>query len=164
MGPGLIFETLPIAFGQMPGGWLFGMLFFALIFFAAITSSVALIEPAVAYLSENKGMNRDQACLYSGLACWVLGLGTVFSFNIWADVKWFGRTIYELVDMLTAEIMLPVGGVLIAIFAGWVMARADSEAELKLEDPRHYHLWRILVRYVAPIGVALVFLDAMGLV
>ena len=164
MGPGLIFETLPIAFGQMPGGWLFGMLFFALIFFAAITSSVALIEPAEAYLSENKGMNRDQACLYSGLACWVLGLGTVFSFNIWADVKWFGRTIYELVDMLTAEIMLPVGGVLIAIFAGWVMARADSEAELKLEDPRHYHLWRILVRYVAPIGVALVFLDAMGLV
>ena len=164
MGPGLIFETLPIAFGQMPGGWLFGMLFFALIFFAAITSAVALIEPAVAFLSENQGMNREKACLYSGVGCWLLGLGTVFSFNIWSEVKWLGKTVYEWVDMLTAEIMLPVGGVLIAIFASWVMTRADSEAELKLHDPRHYQAWLILVRYVAPIGVALIFLDALGVI
>ena len=164
MGPGLIFETLPIAFGQMPGGWFTGMLFFALIFFAAITSAVALIEPAVAFLSENKGMDREKACLFSGLGCWLLGLGTVFSFNIWADVKWLDKTIYEWVDTLTAEIMLPVGGVLIAIFAGWVMARADSEAELKLHDPRHYQWWLILVRYVAPICVLLVFLDALGVI
>jgi len=161
MGPGLIFETLPIAFGQMPGGWLFGMLFFVLVFFAAITSSVALVEPAVAFLSEKIG--RGQACLYSGLACWVLGLGTAFSFNIWADVKLFGKNIFELVDVLTAQILLPIGGVLIALFAGWVMRRNDSEAELALADPRHYQLWLVLVRYVAPVGVALVFLDAMGL-
>ena len=164
MGPGLIFETLPIAFGQMPGGWLFGMLFFALIFFAAITSSVALIEPAVAFLSENKGMDREKACWFSGAACWFLGLGTVFSFNVWSDVKWFDKTIYEWVDMLTAEIMLPIGGVLVAIFAGWIMSRADCESELKLQDPRHYQAWLILVRYIAPLGVALVFLDAMGLI
>ena len=164
MGPGLIFETLPIAFGQMPGGWFTGMLFFALIFFAAITSAVALIEPAVAFLSENKGMDREKACLLSGVACWLLGLGTVFSFNIWADVTWMGKTVYEWVDTLTAEIMLPVGGVLIAIFAGWIMSRESSEAELKLQDPRHYQWWLILVRYVAPIGVALVFLDALGVI
>lgn len=164
MGPGLIFETLPIAFGQMSGGWLFGMLFFALIFFAAITSSVALIEPAVAFLAENKGMNRGKACLYSGIACWFIGLGTVFSFNIWSEVKWFDKTIFELVDMLTAEIMLPIGGVLIAIFAGWIMSKADSESELKLQDPRHYKIWHILVRYVAPACVILVFLDAMGVI
>jgi NSS family neurotransmitter:Na+ symporter len=161
MGPGLIFETLPIAFGQMPGGWLFGMVFFTLVFFAAITSAVALIEPAVAFLTEKVG--REMACLYSGGICWVLGLGTAFSFNIWADVKLFGKNIFELVDMLTAEIMLPVGGVLIACFAGWVMKREHSEAELALEDPKHYQWWRILVRYVAPIGIGLVFLDAMGL-
>ena len=92
-----------------------------------------------------------------------LGLGTAFSFNIWSEVKWFGKNIFELVDFLTAQIMLPVGGVLIALFAGWLMSRADSEAELAAEDPRHYQAWRILVRYVAPIGVGLVFLDAMGL-
>jgi NSS family neurotransmitter:Na+ symporter len=161
MGPGLIFETLPIAFGQMPGGGFFGMIFFVLVFFAAITSSVALIEPAVAFLAEKIG--RDQACLYSGIVCWVLGLGTVFSFNIWADLKLFGKNVFELVDMLTAQIMLPVGGVLIAVFAGWVMSRDHSEAELALADPRHYKAWRVLVRYVAPVGVALVFLDALGL-
>jgi len=161
MGPGLIFETLPIAFGQMPGGWLFGMVFFVLVFFAAITSSVALVEPAVAFLSEKIG--RGPACLYSGLACWALGLGTVFSFNVWADATLFGKNFFELVDVLTAQIMLPVGGVLIAVFAGWVMRKKSSEAELDLADPRHYNAWRILVRYAAPVGVALVFLDAMGL-
>ncbi len=161
MGPGLIFETLPIAFGQMPAGWLFGMVFFILVFFAAITSAVALIEPAVAFLSEK--MSRGQACLYSGVACWVLGLGTAFSFNIWADLRLFGKNFFELVDTLTAQIMLPVGGVLIAVFAGWIMSRDNSEAELAMEDPRHYHAWRILVRYVAPVGVGLVFLDALGL-
>jgi NSS family neurotransmitter:Na+ symporter len=164
MGPGLIFETLPIAFGQMPGGWLIGMVFFALIFFAAITSSVALIEPAVAFLTENKGLDRDKACLFSGLACWLAGLGTVFSFNIWSEVKWFGKTIFELVDMLTAEIMLPVGGVLVAVFAGWVMSKADSASELNIQDPRHYQAWLILVRYIAPMGVILVFLDALGFI
>lgn len=163
MGPGLIFETLPIAFGQMPAGWLFGMVFFALVFFAAITSSVALIEPAVAWLSENQRMERGKACAISGAACWALGLGTVFSFNIWSDVKWFDRNIFQLVDMLTAEIMLPVGGVLVAVFAAWIMAREHSEAELALANPRHYDIWRILARYVAPLGVALVFMDAMGL-
>ena len=161
MGPGLIFETLPIAFGQMPGGGLFGTLFFVLVFFAAITSAVALVEPAVAFLSEK--MSRGAACWYSGLACWALGLGTAFSFNVWADWKLFGKNFFELVDLLTAEIMLPVGGVLIAVFAGWVMRREHSEAELALADPRHYLAWRVLVRYVAPVGVALVFLDAMGL-
>jgi NSS family neurotransmitter:Na+ symporter len=163
MGPGLIFETLPIAFGHMPAGGLFGMIFFILVFFAAITSAVALVEPAVAYLSENQKMSRDQACLISGAVCWVLGLGTVFSFNIWAEHKWFGKTFFELLDVLTAQIMLPLGGVLIAVFVGWVMRRENSEEELALEPPHHYHAWRILVRFIAPIGVALVFFDAIGL-
>jgi NSS family neurotransmitter:Na+ symporter len=60
--------------------------------------------------------------------------------------------------------MLPIGGVLIAIFAGWIMSKADSESELKLQDPRHYKIWHILVRYVAPVCVILVFLDAMGVI
>ncbi|MDD5033691.1 MAG: sodium-dependent transporter [Methylococcaceae bacterium] len=163
MGPGLIFETLPIAFGQLSGGGWFGMLFFTLVFFAAITSSVALIEPAVAWLSENRGLSRSRASLYSGSACWLLGLGTAFSFNIGSELKWFGKTVFELVDLLTAEIMLPLGGVLVALFAGWILSREHSEAELEMKDARHYRIWRILVRYIAPAGVLIVFLDAMGL-
>lgn len=163
MGPGLIFETLPIAFGQMPAGGLFGMMFFVLVFFAAITSAIALLEPAVAWLSENLRISRPLASLYSGACCWLIGLGSAFSFNIWSEVKWFGKTIFELVDMLTAEIMLPIGGVAVAVFAGWIMSREISAAELEMSDERHFRLWRVLVRYAAPICVTLVFLDAIGI-
>jgi NSS family neurotransmitter:Na+ symporter len=161
MGPGLIFETLPIAFGKMPGGSLFGLLFFALVFFAAITSAIALIEPAVAWLTENRGLSRPKAALWSGLGCWFLGLGTVFSFNVGSGAIGFGKNFFELVDFLTADIMLPVGGILIALFAGWIVKREVSEAELEMG--RAYDFWRALVRYVAPVAVALVFLRAIGI-
>lgn len=164
MGPGLIFQTLPIAFGQMAGGWLFGMLFFVLVFFAALTSSIALIEPTVAWLSENQGISRRRSSLYAGAACWLFGLGTVFSFNLWSEVKWFGKTLFELVDFLTANLMLPVGGVLVALFAGWIMQREISKSELEMGEGPAFDIWRVLVRYVAPIGVAIVFLDAFGMI
>lgn len=162
MGPGLIFQTLPIAFGQMEGGWLFGMMFFILLFFAAITSAVALIEPAVAFMSENLKLNRPDAALYAGIACWFVGLATVFSFNIWSDVQMFGKTPFELIDMVTAELMLPIGGVLVAVFAGWIIKRETAEQELELTDPRSFELWYFLTRYVAPAGVVIVLLDAVG--
>ena len=159
MGPGLIFETLPLAFGQMPAGSLFGGLFFILIFFAAITSSIALIEPAVAWLAENRGLSRPKASLYAGSICWFLGLGSLLSFNAWSDATWFGRNFFELVDFVTADIMLPIGGILVAVFASWVLQTQDSEQELELGD--RYIWWKILTRYVAPIGVGMVFLHAM---
>jgi NSS family neurotransmitter:Na+ symporter len=160
MGPGLIFETLPIAFGKMPGGSLFGLLFFVLVFFAAITSAIALIEPAVAWLSENRGLSRAKATLWSGFGCWLLGLGTVSSFS-GTGTTWFGKNFFELVDFLTADLMLPVGGILVALFAGWIVKREVSETELEMG--RAYDFWRALVRYVAPIAVALVFLRAIGI-
>ena len=161
MGPGLIFETLPIAFGNMPAGGLFGTLFFVLVFFAAITSSVALIEPAVAWLSENRGMSRPKASVWAGAVCWFIGIGTVLSFNAWSAKTWFGRNFFELVDFLTADLMLPLGGILVALFAGWIMARETSEAEMEMG--RSYGFWRVLVRYVSPAAVALILLRAVGL-
>jgi len=162
MGPGLIFETLPIAFGQMPGGTLFGTLFFILVFFAAITSAIALIEPAVAWLTENRGLNRSQASLYAGTACWILGIGTLLSFNNWATATWFGKNVFELIDFITADLMLPAGGILIAIFAGWIMNQRESEKELELGS--RYPYWQILSKYVAPASVFIVFAHAMGLI
>lgn len=161
MGPGLIFETLPLAFSQMPAGSLFGGLFFVLIFFAAITSSIALIEPAVAWLAENRGLSRPKASFFAGSICWLLGLGTLLSFNTWSETTWFGRNFFELVDFVTADIMLPAGGILVAVFAGWVVQTRDSQQELELG--RQYIWWKMLTRYVAPIGVAVVFLHAMEL-
>jgi NSS family neurotransmitter:Na+ symporter len=163
-GPGLIFQTLPIAFGNMTGGWLFGILFFVMLVFAALTSSISLIEPAVAWLVENKDLSREQACVWSGLATWLLGLGTVFSFNIWSDFKIFDRSIFHLVDYLTANLMLPIGGFGIAMFAGWVMKQRHSEQELQMSSAEGYRLWKFLVCYIAPAAVFLVFLNVVGVI
>ncbi|MCX7087966.1 MAG: sodium-dependent transporter [Methylococcales bacterium] len=161
-GPGLIFQTLPIAFGNMTGGWFAGVLFFVMLVFAALTSAISLIEPAVAWLIESRTMDRKVACIWTGLSVWVLGLGSVFSFNIWSNVKVFDKTFFQLLDYLTANLMLPIGGFCIAIFAGWVMVQKDAEAELALANPLYYQIWLILVRYVAHAGIFLVFLHVVG--
>ncbi|ESS71473.1 transporter [Methyloglobulus morosus KoM1] len=162
-GPGLVFETLPIAFGNMFGGWLVGVLFFIALVFAALSSSIALIEPAVAWLIENKGFSRAKACLWSGLVAWLLGFGTVFSFNAWKNAKLFDRTFFELVDYLTANLMLPIGGFCIAVFAGWIMKQEHSKAELDLPGEHlSYAVWKFLVCYIAPAAVFLVFLNVVG--
>lgn len=162
MGPGLIFETLPIAFGKLPGGGMLGFAFFVLVFFAAITSAIALIEPAVAFLSENLGHSRSEAAWWSGLVCWALGLGTVFSFSAEGEAEGAGRNFFEWIDLLTADIMLPVGGILVALFAAWVVKREVSEAELEMGQA--YPWWLALTRYVAPAAVAVVFLRAVGVI
>ncbi len=170
-GPGLIFQTLPIAFGHMPGGAVFGSMFFILLVFAAWTSAISLIEPAVAWLVENKGMNRVHASVVAGGVTWAVGLLTVFSFNRWSDIHplsfisiYEKYTVFDLLDYLTANIMLPLGGLAIAIFSGWVMRRQDSLQELDMGDGPAYRLWRFLVRYVTPVAVVVVFLNLTGLV
>lgn len=161
-GPGLIFETLPIAFGQMWGGTFFGLLFFILLTFAAWTSAISLIEPAVAWMVENHNMTRVRASMLSGFITWLVGLGTVFSFNIWKEYKLFGKTFFDLLDYLTANIMLPLGGVAIAVFAAWLMSNKASKDELALKNPEAYTLWRFFVRYITPAAVGIVFLNAIG--
>ena len=163
-GPGLIFVTLPVAFGQMPAGSLFGTIFFTLVVFAAWTSSISLIEPAVTWLVENHNMRRLTACVWSGVITWVLGIGTVFSFNLWSEDKLFGKTFFDLLDYLTANIMLPLGGLFIAVFAAWVMREADVREELAVVNRAGYGLWRFLVRYVTPVCVVIVFLNAIGVI
>ncbi len=163
-GPGLIFETLPIAFGHMPGGSLFGFLFFLLLVFAAWSSAISLIEPAVTWLVENRNMSRVRACVWAGLATWLLGIGTVLSFNYWSEIKLFGKTFFDLLDFLTANIMLPLGGLLIAIFVAWLLPRLSSQEELAMRSELAYHVWHGLVRYVTPLAVIIVFLNAIGVI
>ena len=160
-GPGLIFTTLPIAFGQMPFGTLFSSIFFLLLIFAAWSSAISLVEPAVAWLVE-KGATRFIASVIMGVITWLVGIGTLLSFNEWSAIKLFDRTFFDWMDYLTANIMLPLGGVLIAIFAGWIMARQHSQQELGLTNGK-YRLWSVLVRYVAIISVFIVMLKVTGL-
>ena len=160
-GPGLIFQTLPLAFGHMSGGWLFGVLFFVLLFIAALTSSISLIEPAVAWLVENKAQDRRQACIWSGAACWLLGVGVVLSFNVWSSHQIFGKNLFELLDFLTANLMLPLGGLGIALFAGWIMHSKDSEQELELPE-QTFKTWLSVLKYISAPAVFLVFLHVLG--
>jgi NSS family neurotransmitter:Na+ symporter len=162
-GPGLIFQTLPVGFGNMTGGTIFGSLFFILLLVAAWTSSISLIEPFVTWLIETFGMSRIKASLYSGIATWLLGMGTVWSFNLWADLKLFGLTFFDLLDFITSNLMLPLGGILIAIFAGWLMSAERTKAELQISNPTLYAAWQALVRYIAPVAVFIVLLNAIGL-
>lgn len=170
-GPGLIFQTLPIAFGQMSGGLFFGMLFFILLTFAAWTSAISLLEPMVAWMVENHGFNRISATVWSGIGSWLLGLCSIFSFNIWSDFKPLGfitrfenKTIFDLLDGLTANVMLPLGGLLIALFAAWQMSRRSCREELGLEDGVLFKVWYFMIRYVSPLAVLLVFLNVIGVI
>jgi len=163
VGPGLIFQTLPIAFGQMWGGTFFGTLFFVLLVFAAWTSAISLIEPAVAWLVENHGVKRVRASVIAGMLTWLVGIGTVLSFNAWSDLKLFDKTFFDLLDYLTANIMLPLGGLAIAVFAAWLMSKKATQHELDLGDTAGYQAWRFLVRYISPIAVLVVFLNVTGL-
>jgi NSS family neurotransmitter:Na+ symporter len=129
---------------------------------AALTSSISLIEPAVAWLVENKNVSREKACIWSGLAAWLLGLASIFSFNIWSNVKFFDRTLFQLLDYLTANLMLPIGGFCIAVFAGWIMKQQHSEQELNMPNAQSYQVWVVLTRYVAPLAVFFVFLHVVG--
>jgi len=162
-GPSLIFDTLPIAFGHMPGGEFFGGIFFVLLLFAAWSSGISLVEPIVVWLVENKNMTRLRASVYSGAIIWLLGLLTIFSFNIGREWTLFGLTMFELLDYLTANIMLPLGGLLIALFAGWVMKRQSSMDELGLGNGVLYSTWRVLVRFITPIAIMIVFANLIGL-
>ncbi len=161
-GPGLIFQTLPLAFGNMTAGWLFGILFFVLLVFAALTSSISLIEPFVAWLVENRGFSRINASVVSGGLTWLLGVSVALSFNVWSDVTIFEKNIFDCLDYLTANLMLPLGGFFISVFAGWFMKEQFVKEELAIPDVM-YQVWLILVRYVAPISVSLVFLNVLGI-
>lgn len=163
-GPGLIFITLPIAFGQMQYGQLFGTLFFILLTFAAWTSSISLLEPAVAWMVENRGIKRPKAAAMAGLLAWLMGIGSVLSFNLWSDVKLFDETYFGIVDFLSTKIMLPLGGLLIAIFSVWMMSKKASIEELNMGEGITYDTWYFVIRYIAPIGVILIFLHVLDLI
>jgi len=160
-GPGLVFDTLPLAFGQMRGGVFFATIFFVLLAFAAWTSALGLMEPAVAWLVEHSNRTRAQAAVMVGGLVWSVGFGTVLSFNALSGFSFLRGTIYDNIDYVTSNVLLPLGGLLITIFAAWVMCRNSSADELGGAGTI-YKLWRFLARYVAPVAIAFIFLRAVG--
>ena len=160
-GPGLVFMTLTIAFGQMPGGQVFGTLFFVALSVAAWTSAISVLEPAVAWLVESLGLRRGPAAIVSGGAAWLLGVGSLLSFNLWSGFAPGGKNFFEWAEFVSTTILLPLGGLLVAVFAAWRLSRSSSMDELGSGPSVPYKLWLFLARYVAPIGVAVILVQTL---
>jgi NSS family neurotransmitter:Na+ symporter len=166
-GPGLVFITLPFAFGQIPGGVLFGSIFFVLLFFAALTSSIAMMEPPVSWLTDATRLSRRAAALVSGSISFVLGLLAALSFNLLGDFHPLGaipifadKTFFALFDYFVTNLLMPVGGILIAVFAGWVVKRNFTAEELfGGQEAVAYRVWLFLLRFVAPVVLAYTLYD-----
>ena len=159
-GPGLIFQTLPIAFGAMDFGSIISTFFFILLFFAAIPSSISLIEPAITFVIEKFSLSRIYATNILGVLTWALGIFTVLSFNELSDFKIFGMTIFDNIDYLTSKIMLPLGGLLMALFAGFIMKRAIVSSELN-SNVFLVNVWFILLKVFSPILLIIIFVNGI---
>ena len=159
-GPGLIFETLPIAFGSMHYGTIISSAFFVLLFFAAITSSISLIEPAITFVVEKFYVSRLYATNILGVVTWFLGIFTVLSFNILSEFTFFGMTIFDNLDYLTSKIMLPLGGLLMALFVGYVVKKSIVERELNTNQ-KLVEFWFIIIKVLSPLLLILIFIQGI---
>lgn len=162
-GPGLLLQTLPLAFSQMPGGQFVGTLFFVLVVFAAWSSAISLLEPGVTLIVERFAIGRRLAVALFSLAIWLLGIVVALSFNEWSSLTLFGLGVFDLLDTMTSKIMMPLGGLLIALFAGWVMKRAHVADEIGL-DGGAFGLWYGILRYVSPVAILIIFLNVIGII
>ena len=159
-GPGLVFVSMLSAFNQMQFGQLIGPIFFILLSVAALSSSISLLEPGVAYLSEEGILSRGQAAIAISFFVWVLGIGSALSFNVWSDFHLISeKNFLDSMDFLANQILLPLGGMLIAIFVGWFMKESLIKDEIGAINPVIYYLWRFFVRFIAPACVAYIFLS-----
>lgn len=157
-GPGLIFVTLPLAFGNITGGVILGTMFFLLLTFAALTSAISLLEPVVELVEERTPLSRAGATVVAGIATWALGIAALLSFNLWSEVTIIGLNVFDLLDKLTSKFMLPLTGLGAILFAAWCLDRDSVRKELGLGE-LGFSVWNLVSRYVAPAGVLIVFVS-----
>ena len=156
-GAGLIFETLPLAFGQMPGGQLFGAVFFVLLISAALSSCIGLAEGTVNWVDEHLNVPRKKGVLYITGTAWLLGIASILGFSTWSDISplgfipsYEGLDIFDTFDTLAANNLLLIGGTLSAIFFGWRVPKALKLDEMGVEDSLFFAFWRFMIRFVIP--------------
>lgn len=160
-GPGLTFNILPVVFSRMSYGAVFATLFFILLFIAALTSAISLVEVVVAYVTDEKGWSRRKAVLIFGTAIFILGIPAALSFGVLADFKpFFGNTYFDFMDKLTTFYMLPIGGMFIALCLGWKYGLDRTMHELDI-DTRNVLLeiaWAVTIKYVSPLVLAVILI------
>jgi NSS family neurotransmitter:Na+ symporter len=165
-GPDLIFRTLPNIFQQIPGGYFFALLFFILLGVAALTSSISVLEVVVAYFTEELGMVRKPATILAAVSITALGVLSTMSWGALEGVSIFNSNIFDLLDFTASSVLLPVGGLFIVIFVGWYLGREKIRQELSsggLFKVRLLNVFVFIVKFLAPLAIALVFLNGIGL-
>jgi neurotransmitter:Na+ symporter, NSS family len=165
-GPGLVFITLPNIFQQMTGGYFWALIFFVLLTVAALTSTISLLEVVVAYFSEELKMTRHRATIIAAVSITFLGVLCTLSQGPWSNPGFFRGTLFDDLEFLSANVMLPLGGLLIVIFIGWFMGVKNVKSEIS-NDHTHkaklFGLFMVILKFIAPIAIALVFLNSIGL-
>ncbi|MEK4090928.1 sodium-dependent transporter [Viridibacillus sp. FSL H8-0110] len=159
-GPGLVFIIIPAVFQQIPFGSVFMIIFFILLLFATVTSAIAMLEIVVATAMGPKYDKRKQYSWLCGFGIFIVGIPSALSFGALSDIKIFGLSIFDSADFLTNNIGMPIGALLVAIFSGYKISKADAAAELDTKD-WIFQTWRILVRFVAPIAIIIVFIQSV---
>ncbi|MCD5413528.1 MAG: sodium-dependent transporter [Clostridiales bacterium] len=170
-GPGLVFITLPAVFSQLPLGGLFGVAFFILVLFAALTSAISLLEVVVAYVVDEWKWTRKKATFIIAGIIFALGVPASLSIGPWSEFHILpGKGVFDTLDFVASQILLPVGGILLSIFLGWVLGMDNAIKEATNDGKLRFPLagtWSILIKYVAPIAITVVFvkglLDAFGI-
>lgn len=167
-GPGLVFQTLPVAFGQMPGGQLFGSIFFFLLISAALTSCIGGVQSVVSWAEEHKGIEQKKGSLLAGLVIWLVGFLSILSFNQWSDFyplgfisAFEGKTIFDTLDFFAANVLLLIGGLLTSLFIGWLVPKKTQLAALGVNEGVFFSFWQAVVKFIAPIVLLVILL--MGL-
>lgn len=164
-GEALTFIVLPGIFQQMPAGMIFAFIFFLLLALAALTSTISVLEVIVAYFSEQLGLTRRMAILLATISMFILGITASLSLGVTSGIKLFGLNTFDLFNTTTANILLPLGGILIVIFLGWFFPAKEVLDELSnggALKTRYFMLYRFIIRFVAPIAITIVFLNSIG--
>ena len=162
-GPGLVFETLPYIFGQMPAGGLIAILFFAALLVAALTSSISMLEVAVAYLVEEKKFSRVWACITLFVICWIVGALCSLSFGPLSDIRINGDNLFDFLDSLSSNVLMTLGSLFTVLFVGWRLKRTDIYDEFTnggtlSTNARIFGVLWFLIRYICPLAIISIFL------
>ena len=165
-GPGLVFETLPFVFGQMPAGGVIAILFFLALLVAALTSSISMLEVAVAYLVEEKKFSRIWACMFLFAVCWVVGAVCSLSFGPLSDIRIDGGNIFDFFDNLSSNILMTLGSLLTVLFVGWRLKKTDVYDEFTnggtlSSNARLFGVLWFLIRYICPLAIISIFLSGL---
>ncbi|TYR81661.1 sodium-dependent transporter [Priestia megaterium] len=166
-GPGLLFVVLPTIFEQLPFGAVFQTLFLALFLFATLTSAFSMLEIIVASLAKGESQKRVKLSWGAGLLIFVVGIPSALSFGALADIMIFDKSIFDAADFLVSNILMPLGALLIALFVPWKMNKEVLIEEFKhgsTNVTRWFSLWLLVIRYVAPVLIIVVFINMLGFI